>query len=815
MDIKAIHNKLEKQCQSDFKINEIISFAYPYRRLTINATVNKSPELSIQQVYSVLLRAIEAGYNTNNELLLFLGLNKEDFILKELYFLRERGYADFVSKKWLVTEQGRKFIRDNSLLKMLEEENFEFLIDSITNEAIERSFRTYGVSLETNKLNPIINYPNRSPKLLDNKFESLSDIYKKKNGGKAFLVDYDKSNIKFDSLNKEFKDYFLIEYIPIKEKCDELMPFIEIRNDDNDFSINARLTRHLSMQYPSILYQFTNSDRSVIADLVEKQELDIDEGYRVKQVDQELPDAKTLSIWETQSQFKEALKNVDSKILIESPWIKRATLKYIDLFEEALNRNVDIIILYGIRNNDEHDYETMKKLEELSSKYTTFHLVHLPSHFERIRNYRMVGTHRKLIIKDNDYYIQGSFNFLSFNKKEGQRVANEESILLSKNVQKKWKDVFNEYGLNNKLSKIAERKSFSSNLNTRDISNKEAKQQSEKTIFSTEKKEDKIAVLEFSTKAVKFLIGPEKVLFEENGFRFKDFYRDSIFTNTGKCLDSNNIMQIDCFQRNVLSKIRRVLEEAKSRNIGTIYSIATAAFRTAENRDEILKLIFRRTGLNVRILSKKDEAFATLLAFSFTKPQNISFSQNNIIIDQGGGSTEIALFKEQELLYSYSFGLGTTMLENIFFEDLEMTINEAFENTRLLAIQIIKNELDIAKFEGLLNLSCISVGTAITRATGKQNSAKQHGVQLSVEKLEDRYNTYKDVIDQRFSNLKILRSDIDNLRKQNNDSRKVLTSALGLPLFIEILKILNINELVVSGTALWYGVFFQKLYNIE
>jgi hypothetical protein len=104
--------------------------------------------------------------------------------------------------------------------------------------------------------------------------------------------------------------------------------------------------------------------------------------------------------------------------------------------------------LYGIKNNDEHDYGTMKKLEELSSKYKSLlHLIHLPTHFEKIGNYKMVGTHRKLVIKDTDYYIQGSFNFLSFNKKEGQKVANEESILISKNVEKKWNDVVNEYKL--------------------------------------------------------------------------------------------------------------------------------------------------------------------------------------------------------------------------------------------------------------------------------------------------------------------------------------------------------------------------------
>ncbi len=60
----------------------------------------------------------------------------------------------------------------------------------------------------------------------------------------------------------------------------------------------------------------------------------------------------------------------------------------------------------------------------------------------------MTGTHRKLVIKDDNYYIHGSFNFLSFNKKEGQKIANEESLLIVGNIKNKWDSVFLEYGLN-------------------------------------------------------------------------------------------------------------------------------------------------------------------------------------------------------------------------------------------------------------------------------------------------------------------------------------------------------------------------------
>jgi len=447
MDIQEIHKKLDKQCPSDYKINEIIQFAYPYRRVRVNATVNKSPEKSIQQVYSVFLRTIKAGYNKEEQIIEFLGLNKEDFILRELYFLRERGFVDFASGIWLVTEQGEEFIKDNSILKILEEEEFEFLIDAISNQAIEKDFRLFSDRNIENKLNPEIEFSIKDPELLKNKNEQLSDIYKKQNNGKAYLVDYDKSNIKFDK--KENHDYYLIEYIPRTEKENELEPYIEIRNTNKDVSKEKRLTKLLSERYPSILYQFTSSDRTSFAKIQEDDNQELLDEFKTTQTEKKITETQTLSVWETQEKFAQALKTVKSKILIESPWIKRATLKYINSIEKALKKGVKIVILYGIESNDEHHYGTMEKLRNLKSKYQkNFYLIHLPSHFEEKQNYKMTGTHRKLIIKDNDYYIQGSFNFLSFNKEKGQKIANEESILIPKNVQQKWNKVLNEYEIN-------------------------------------------------------------------------------------------------------------------------------------------------------------------------------------------------------------------------------------------------------------------------------------------------------------------------------------------------------------------------------
>ncbi len=451
MELRAIHKKLEQHCPPDYRINEIITFAYPYRRIRINATVNKSPEKSIQQVYATFLRTIKAGYCKEEQLIRFLGLHQEDFILRELYFLKERGFLDYAAGSWLLTEQGAAFIEDNGILKILEEEEFEFLVDVRTNEVVPKKRQLFHHRDTDNILETMIDFSHKDPSLLDGKNEELGDIYKRQHNGQAYLVDYDPSDIKFDKV--EHDDYYLVEYLPCEEKKEESEPYIEVRNINKEGSLEKRLSKILSKNYPNVLYQLTNSDRPHFARI---EELDTESVEEFKteyseqfEVEKRLQEPVTLSVWETQAKFAEALKAVKSKLLIESPWIKRATLKYISGIEKALKRGVLIVIFYGIESDDEHHYKTIEKLRSLKRKYAElFHLIHLPSHFEEQGNRQMTGTHRKLVIKDNDYYIQGSFNFLSFNKEVGQKIANEESILIRKKVSQKWSAIFSEYQIN-------------------------------------------------------------------------------------------------------------------------------------------------------------------------------------------------------------------------------------------------------------------------------------------------------------------------------------------------------------------------------
>ena len=434
MTEEEAYKQLKDKAPTGYRLNELIQFSYPVRKIRLDVLVNKQPDGSLVKVYNVLLRAIQAGFSSQDKLFTFLGLGQTDeFVLRELFTLREKGLVDLVSEKWIVTEEGEKFIQDEKILRIEEKEEFEFLIDGISGEIMSaRQNRTEKKLLKS--LDPEVKLSNRNPELIEGKFQQLTDTYKQDNENKAYLISYASDDIKYDS--NDWCNFWLIEYIPDRKSNQE--PKLEVRNFETLKEIKS-LTSKFNSEYRHYIYSLSSSERT------EFEEITII--HEEPKVQSQTDDLSTLTIWETKQKFIEALNNVKEKILIESPWIKRATQEYIPLFEKLLKDKKQITILYGISEKDEHDIYTLRKVEELQKQHKDkFKLIHLPTHFAEIHS-RLTGTHRKLVIKDNEYYIHGSFNFLSFGKNERQQVANEESLLISKDVSKKWEQVAKEYSL--------------------------------------------------------------------------------------------------------------------------------------------------------------------------------------------------------------------------------------------------------------------------------------------------------------------------------------------------------------------------------
>lgn len=128
---------------------------------------------------------------------------------------------------------------------------------------------------------------------------------------------------------------------------------------------------------------------------------------------------RPLAVYEHAALLREALETAQERLLIISPWIRRAVVngEFMRTLQKTLGRGVTVYIGYGLGDADEGeknwDKEARKELERLADSSARFCLK------------RTGDTHAKVLIKDHEFFVISSFNWLSF-KGDPHRTFREE-----------------------------------------------------------------------------------------------------------------------------------------------------------------------------------------------------------------------------------------------------------------------------------------------------------------------------------------------------------------------------------------------------
>src|SRR5262249_18994594 len=99
----------------------------------------------------------------------------------------------------------------------------------------------------------------------------------------------------------------------------------------------------------------------------------------------------------------------------------------------------------------------------------------------------------------------------------------------------------------------------------------------------------------------------------------------------------------------------RFAEIARSRGAAQVLAVATSATREAENRASFLRHLRRIAGIDVRVISGKEEA--RLIYLGVSSGANIGGRQA-LFLDVGGGSTEVIIGDQQQYRFLDSLKLG-------------------------------------------------------------------------------------------------------------------------------------------------------------
>jgi len=168
-----------------------------------------------------------------------------------------------------------------------------------------------------------------------------------------------------------------------------------------------------------------------------------------------------------------------------------------------------------------------------------------------------------------------------------------------------------------------------------------------------------------------------------------------------------------------------------------VKAVTTEAVRRASNTDEVLSRIKEETGVIFDVISGEEEARLTLQAVKHRLSKLQYASETFVLIDIGGGSTELIFQYENEVV-SKSFPVGIVTIAQTY-ETLE-NIQDALAD-EMMQMQMFCTEMYATK--GMMNAFVATAGTPTTVAAMKlgQNyesydSSKINGTSLDINELD-------------------------------------------------------------------------------
>lgn len=133
-------------------------------------------------------------------------------------------------------------------------------------------------------------------------------------------------------------------------------------------------------------------------------------------------------------------------------------------------------------------------------------------------------------------------------------------------------------------------------------------------------------------------------------------------TRLGELMRDRQIQDIP--MRRTVAAIADFVKRAKAFQPVQIAILATSAARQAKNADEFCRLVYKATGVMPEIISGRYEAELTVRGVLGAVPEA---GENSVILDIGGGSTELVRVADGKIIDILSMEIGAVTLTERFF----------------------------------------------------------------------------------------------------------------------------------------------------
>ncbi len=267
-------------------------------------------------------------------------------------------------------------------------------------------------------------------------------------------------------------------------------------------------------------------------------------------------------------------------------------------------------------------------------------------------------------------------------------------------------------------------------------------------------------------------------------------------TRLGERDDEGNLTE-EAIER-VMETLKRFKEYCSSYKVEKILAAATSAVREASNGRDLIAKVKESIGFEIELISGSEEA--RLIYLGVLSGMSLK-RKSHVILDIGGGSTELILANGEDTRALTSARVGAVRLKNDFFEDEPLT-NSRIEFLKTFiqgslepSIGKIKRRLFLNESVSMIATSgtAIALGNLISSDLGEPKQ-KMHGYKFTKTNLE--------VLIAKLINLSSLeRKKIPSLSERRSEI--IIPGGLILHTAMEML---DITDLTISERALREGL---------
>ena len=258
----------------------------------------------------------------------------------------------------------------------------------------------------------------------------------------------------------------------------------------------------------------------------------------------------------------------------------------------------------------------------------------------------------------------------------------------------------------------------------------------------------------------------------------------------------DGVMQEEGIRRasEVVSEYRDFLAGMGVQNV---VAFTTAALRNAKNSAEAVAKIEEKTGVKIRVISGEEEA-----AFDFVGATHDLAADDGVLIDIGGGSTEIVMYRARRVVRKMSLPFGSLSLKVAYVRGLLPTQEEveAIRKEVAKAIEIVCCKLPLMR-----NVVACGIGGTFKGASALYRL--MYGLEENETRMETR--RFGDILKHYVSDAPLAEEDAERLMLAAPDRIHTLFS--GLILADTLMQKLGCREIVYSDSGVREGYLYSEI----